>query len=215
MPIRTITVEREYGSGGALIAEKLAQRLNWKLWDSALTGEIARLANVGQEAAARHDEHVDPLLHRLFKVFARGSYERSLPVSGIQAFDADQMVALLHRVIEDAAADGNCVIVGRGSPYILRNRADAFHVFIFAPPEEKIRRICTLGKSEAEARELVETVDKERMQFIKRYFGADWPCRQLYNLMINSEPGDDYVIDMILHGVAAADKLARPRAVYA
>jgi cytidylate kinase len=138
MPIRTITVEREYGSGGALIAEKLAQRLNWKLWDSALTGEIARLANVGQEAAARHDEHVDPLLHRLFKVFARGSYERSLPVSGIQAFDADQMVALLHRVIEDAAADGNCVIVGRGSPYILRNRADAFHVFIFAPPEEKI-----------------------------------------------------------------------------
>ena len=138
MPIRTITVEREYGSGGALIAEKLAQRLKWKLWDSALTGEIARIANVGQEAAARHDECVDPLLHRLFKVFARGSYERSLPVSGIQAFDADQMVALLHRVIEDAAADGNCVIVGRGSPYILRNRADAFHVFIFAPPEEKI-----------------------------------------------------------------------------
>ena len=136
MPIRTITVEREYGSGGALIAEKLAQRLNWKLWDSALTGEIARLANVGEEAAARHDECVDPLLHRLFKVFARGSYERSLPVSRIQAFDADQMVALLHRVIEDAAAHGNCVIVGRGSPYILRNRPDAFHVFIFAPPED-------------------------------------------------------------------------------
>jgi cytidylate kinase len=215
MPIRTITVEREYGSGGALIAEKLAKRLNWKLWDGALTGEIARLANVGEEAAARHDECVDPLLHRLFKVFARGSYERSLPVSGIQAFDADQMVALLHRVIEDAAADGNCVIVGRGSPYILRNRPDAFHVFIFAPPEEKIRRIRTLGKSEAEARELVETVDKERMQFIKRYFGADWPCRQLYNLMINSEPGDDYVIDIILHGVAAADKLALPHALSA
>ena len=53
------------------------------------------------------------------------------------------------------------------------------------------------------------------MQFIKRYFGADWPCRQLYNLIINSEPGDDYVIDMILHGVAAADKLALPRAVSA
>jgi cytidylate kinase len=215
MAIRTITVEREYGSGGALIAEKLAKRLNWKLWDTALTGEIARRANVDHAAAARCDEHIDPLLYRLFKVFARGSYERSLPLTRTAGFDTDRMVALLHDVIEDAAAAGNCVIVGRGSPYILRNRPDAFHIFVFAPPEEKIRRVRTLGKSEAEARELVESIDRERGQFIKRYFGADWPCRQLYDLMINSEAGDDYVIEMILHGVAQAEKAAAPRAVSA
>jgi len=215
MPIRIITVEREYGSGGALIAQKIAERLGWKLWDTELTAEIARRAQVPPEAAARCDEHVDPLLHRLFKVFARGSYERSLPLTGIQGFDTDRMVALLQSVIEDAAAAGNCVVVGRGSPYILRNRPDAFHVFVFAPAEEKIRRVKTLGKSEAEARELVETIDKERGQFIKRYFGADWPCRRLYNLMINSEAGDEYVIEMILHGVAAAEKAASPRAISA
>jgi cytidylate kinase len=204
--MRIITVEREYGSGGARIAEKLARRLGWKLWDTELTQEIARRAHINPEAAARHDERVDPLLYRLFKVFARGSHERALPIGEGQSFDTDSMVKLLGSVIEEVAESGNSVIVGRGSPYILRNRPDAFHIFVFAPLEEKIRRVRTLGKSEAEARELVETIDKERAQFIKRYFGADWPCRQLYDLMINSDRGDEYVIDTILNGMALAEK---------
>jgi len=204
--MRIITVEREYGSGGARIAEKLARRLGWKLWDTELTQEIARRAHIKPEAAARLDERVDPLLYRLFKVFARGSHERALPIGEGQSFDTDSMVKLLGRVIEEVAESGNSVIVGRGSPYILRNRPEVFHIFVFAPLEEKIRRVRRLGKSEAEARDLVETIDKERAQFIKRYFGADWPCRQLYDLMINSDRGDEYVIEMILNGIALAEK---------
>jgi cytidylate kinase len=204
--MRIITVEREYGSGGARIAEKLARRLGWRLWDTELTQEIARRAHINPEAAARHDERVDPLLYRLFKVFARGSHERALPIGEGQSFDTDSMVKLLGSVIEEVAETGNSVIVGRGSPYILRNRPDVFHIFVFAPLEEKIRRVRTLGKSEAEARELVETIDKERAQFIKRYFGADWPCRQLYDLMINSDRGDEYVIETILNGITLAEK---------
>ena len=134
--------------------------------------------------------------------------ERALPIGEGQSFDTDSMVKLLGRVIEEVAESGNSVIVGRGSPYILRNRPDVFHVFVFAPIDEKIRRVRTLGKSEAEARELVETIDKERAQFIKRYFGADWPCRQLYDLMINSDRGDEYVIETILNGIALAEKSA-------
>jgi hypothetical protein len=116
MAIRIITVEREYGSGGAKIAELLAAQRGWKLWDTNLTAEIARRADVDPHAAELCDERCDPLLHRLFKVFARGSYERSLPVADAPGLDTDHMVALLHRVIEDAASSGNCVIVGRGSP---------------------------------------------------------------------------------------------------
>jgi cytidylate kinase len=208
MPIRVITIEREYGSGGALIAEQLAQRLGWKLWDAALTGEIARRAHVPVESARNCDEHVDPLLYRLFKVFARGSYERRLPVGGDNGeFDTDHMVGTLCAVVKDAASSGNCVIVGRGAPYILRERIDAFHVFVFAPIEEKVRRLRAMGKTEPEARDMIDTIDKERGQFIKRYFGAEWPHRPLYDLMINSELGDDYVMEMILHGVSLAEKL--------
>jgi hypothetical protein len=60
------------------------------------------------------------------KVLIRGSYECSLPVAGPAHFDADSMVAFMHRVVEGTAAEGNCVNVGRGAPYFLRSKEDVF-----------------------------------------------------------------------------------------
>ncbi len=213
MPVKIITLEREYGSGGTLIAKSLAEGLGWKLWDEELTAEIARVANVDALAAKRCDERVDPFLYRLFKVYARGSYERALAIGDSRVFDTDCMVEMLHRVIQGVALRGNSVIVGRGSPYILRNHPDAFHVFIYAPVEEKVRRLRSIGKSEKEAVQLVNDVDRERADFIRHYFGAEWPHRPLYNLMINSKFGDEFVIDTILRNIEALEKYqARRRA---
>src|SRR6266566_5782342 len=75
--IRIITIEREYGSGAAAIAETLAERLGWKLWDQLLTEEIARLAHCERSAVEKREERRDPLYYRLLKSFARGSYEGS------------------------------------------------------------------------------------------------------------------------------------------
>ena len=57
---------------------------------------------------------------------------------------------------------------------------------------------CAIGHSEREAEELVDTVDRERIEFVKHYFGADWPTRCLYHMMINTTVGDENVISMIL-----------------
>jgi len=212
MPIRIVTLEREYGSGGANIAKTLAARLGWKVWDEELTAEIARVAKVDHRAALRCDERCDSLLHRLFKVYARGSYERTLPIEGeAQMFDADRMVAVLHTVVEDVASRGNSVIVGRGAPFILRHRPDAFHVFIYAPVEEKIRRIMTLGRSEKEAAQLVAEVDAERAAFIRHYFNKDWPLRSLYNMMLNSKFGDEHTVGTILQEIASLNARAVPQ----
>jgi cytidylate kinase len=211
MNVRIITVEREYGSGGAAIAERLAKQLGWKLWDRQLTEEIARVARVTHDAACRCDERVDPLLSRLFRVYARGSYERTLPVTETQHFNADTMVDMLHKVIEEVASKGHCVIVGRGSPFILRNHPDAFHVFVYASVEEKVRRLRGIGQSEKEARQLIEEVDHERASFIRHYFGKEWPCRALYNLMINSKFGDEYAVETILQNIAALEKIREPQ----
>jgi len=201
--IRIVTIEREYGAGGSAIARKLAGRLSWKLWDTALTEEIARLVRCDQTSVARMEERVDPLFYRLMKVFMRGSYERSLPVNGLEHLDADSMVVFMKRVIEGAAAAGNCVIVGRGAPYVLRERPDTFHVFVYAPLEEKIRRVRELGKSDTEAVELVAAIDQERATFVKKYYGKDWPSRHLYHLMINSAVGDEVVVRTILDEMEA------------
>jgi cytidylate kinase len=206
MHVRVVTMEREYGSGGAIIAERLATHLGWKLWDREITTEIARRANVDPHTAARCDERVDSLLYRLFKVYARGSYERALPVNESRHFDTDHMVAMIERVVGELADRGNCVIVGRGSPYFLRNRLDALHVFVYAPVEEKVRRLRSIGQSEKEARRLIEEVDRERAAFIRHYFGKEWPYRPLYNLMINSKFGDEHVVETILEQIAALEK---------
>jgi cytidylate kinase len=215
MSIRIITVEREYGSGGAAIAQALSERLGWALWDRDLTAEIARVANVDHRAAQRCDERVDTLLYRLFKVYARGSYERSLPIGERTAFDTDCMVEMLHKVVEDVSSRSKCVIVGRGSAYFLRNRRDAFHIFTYAPLDEKIRRLKSIGKSEKEALQLINEIDRERASFIRHYFNAEWPNRALYDLMINTKFGDEYVVEMVQQHIAAIERLSTPQSATA
>ena len=207
MQIRVITVEREYGSGGAIIAKRLAEQLGWKLWDHEISTEIARRANVDHKIAARHDERVkSSLLNRLFRVYARGSYERALPLADPGDFNTDYMFAMLEKVVKEFAERGNCVIVGRGAPYFLRDRPDTFHVFIYAPEDEKVRRLKSIGQTEKESLRLIEEIDRERAEFIRHYFGKEWPYRPLYNLMLNSKYGDEYVVETILQQVAALEK---------
>jgi cytidylate kinase len=205
---RLITIEREYGCGAPAIGAELAKRLGWKLWDHLLTEEIARLANVSPLAVKRCDERMDSRLHRLAKTFWRGSYERSASLGG-QIFDTDRMMSMMQEIMNKIAREGNAVIVGRGGPYFLREHADAFHVFLYAPRSEKIRRTMADDHSEAEAEEMVDTIDRERAAYIKHYFNADWPTRSLYHQMLNTAVGNDPVIQTILetmHLVAGRPK---------
>lgn len=195
---RLITIEREYGCGGGAIAGGLADHLGWKLWDRLITEEIARLANVAPSAVRRCDERMDSRLHRLAKSFWRGSYERSSPLDN-QVFDTDCMMAMTQDIMNRIGREGNAVIVGRGGPYFLRQHPDAFHVFLYAPRAEKIRRTIADGHTREEAEELVESVDRERVAFIKHYFDADWPTRSLYHLMVNTAVGNQPVIRTILN----------------
>lgn len=201
--IRVITIEREYGSGGANIARKVAERLGWKLWDQLLTNQIAQEMGCGCDAVEQHEEKRDPLYYRLLKGFIRGSYEGSVNAPGAKVLDADCIREITESVVKNAAKTGNCVIVGRGSAYYLQNQRDAFHVFVYAPFEEKVRRLQAGGKSRKEAVQLAETVDRDRAAFIKQYFGVEWPDRTRFHLMVNSTVGEDAVVDTILNGIAS------------
>jgi cytidylate kinase len=203
---RVITIEREYGCGAAEIARQLASKLGWKLWDRELTQEIARVANVDPSSVSMCEERVDSTFQRLVKVFWRGSYERSANLEH-QSFDPDRMVEVGEQVMREIAEQGNCVIVGRGAPYFLRERPDVFHVFLYAPRAEKLRRIQKLGRSLHDAEDLVDTVDRERILFVKHYFGADWPTRSLYHVMVNTAIGDENVLSTLLHTMRTLEQV--------
>jgi cytidylate kinase len=195
---RIITLEREFGCGCGYIGSELARHLGWKLWDQNLTAEIARRANVDESDVACCEERVDGRLYRFAKAFWRGSYQRDMPLAQSHAFDTDRMIALMEDIMGTIAEEGNAVVVGRGAPFFMRGRPDTFSVFTYAPHDEKIRRLLKMGKSREEAEDLLQTVDKERIAFVKHYFNADWPTRSLYHLMINTSIGDEEVIRTIL-----------------
>jgi shikimate kinase len=197
--IKIITIEREYGSGGGEIAQLVAKRLGWKLWDQALTEEIARLAKCPTNVVADREERPDPLYYRLFKSFLRGSYEGSLNAPKLNLVDSETILTITRRVVESAATHGNGVIVGRGSQQFLKDRPETLRIFLYAPRENKIRRLVARGKTEKEAEELIDTVDNERTDFIKKYFNVEWPDRAIYHSMINTSCGDEATMRMIVN----------------
>jgi cytidylate kinase len=196
--IDIVTVEREYGCGGGEIAAKLAQGLSWKLWDQLLTEEIARRAECPKAVVENREERTDPLYYRLFKSFLRGSYEGSINAHKLKMVDSESIMRITKRVIEQIATTGKCVIVGRGSQHFLENRPNTLRVFLYAPTEDKVRRLMAGGKNEKEARELVETVDRDRIDFIQKYFNVEWPSRSVYHIMMNTSVGEENVVRSIL-----------------
>lgn len=196
--INIITIEREYGCGGGDIAARLSERLSWNLWDELLTCEIARLSHCTQSEVESREERLDPLYYRLFKSIMRGSFEGSLNVHRLKLLDADSILRITEHVTQKAAAEGKCVIVGRGSQHFLRHRDDTLRIFLYAPREAKVERLIAEGLTEKDAEGSVDTVDSERAAFIEKYFHMRWPNPPVYHAMLNTVIGVESVIASIL-----------------
>ncbi len=200
MGIRAITIEREFGCGGSEIAAKLAELLGLTLWDDQLTQEIARLTNSTPQAVNQREWKNDPAIYRVFNSFLRGAFEGSLPpTERLQLLDARRIAAVSETAVNQALSDGPCVIVGRGSQYFLRDRTDVFRVFLYASRTSKIHRLITAGISEEKAIADVDTIDRDRAAFVKKYLKLNWPEPHLYNAMFNTAMGDSYVAETLAY----------------
>jgi cytidylate kinase len=198
--IQAIAIEREFGCGGSEIARLLAHRLGWKLWDHELTEEIARLTNTTPQAVEKREWKDDPAVYRVFKSFLRGAYEGGLPPTDrLELLDARRIAIVSEQAVKHALSGGPCVIVGRGSQYFLRDRKDVFRAFLYASRTSKIHRLITAGIPQTKAIAEVDTIDRDRAAFVKRYLKLNWPEYHLYDAMFNTERGDSYVAEMLAH----------------
>jgi cytidylate kinase len=196
--IQAITIEREFGCGGAEIARLLADRLGWTLWDDRLTQEIARLTQSSPEVVKQMEWKRDPAVYRVFSSFLRGAFEGGLPpTSRLALLDASRIAAVSEQAVNLALAGAPCVIVGRGSQYFLRNRADVCRAFLYASRDFKIHRLISGGTPEQDAIEQVDTTDEERAAFVKKYLKLNWPDRHLYDVMLNTALGESYVAEKL------------------
>ena len=191
MTYRTLTVAREFGSGGGRVAKIVADRLGWQLLDRELIEEIARSARIDPRIVTRFDERPESWMGRINRSAMRGAaLAAGVAPDEENCFDCDVMTDLTQKVIQRAHKKGNCVIVGRGAQCILQREKDVFHVFVYAPFSERALRLRTRLGPGVNVEERIHAVDGERAHYLKQNFGKTWTDPHLYDLMISNETED-------------------------
>ena len=196
---RVLTVNREFGSGGGRIAQTIAQQLGWKLLDKDIIDAIAYAAHVDQHVVKHYDEHVDGWLRRINQQAMRSAaLAAGLELADNSVFDAEEMVKLSQKIIEEAYAEGSSVIVGRGSQCVLQHKPDVYHVFVYAPYRDRVHRLKERLEKGANVEHRIKTVDEERAKYLQQYFGKNWVNPHLYDLMVSSRVDEDATARTIL-----------------
>lgn len=183
-----VTVSRQYGSGGSEVAERVSRALGWTLYDNEVVEEVAqRLRMTPAEVSAR-EERVPSLVERMASAMALGVPEMMPMVGDLAAQPSEErMVMMTRRVIEDAVRAGPVVLVGRGAQCMLASRADALHVFCYAPFEELTRyAVQVMGIPFADATKKVADMNHQRDEYVKHHFKREWRDLANYDLCLNT-----------------------------
>lgn len=163
-----ITISREYGSGGHHIGRLVAQRLGMKFYDKELISLTAKESGLS-EGIVRDSEQT---------------------VSGDIMYDDPTQTAVFRtqsQVILDVAGRESCVIVGRLANFVLKDRPNCLHVFVYADEPARLRRIISgYGVDSNRAEETLRRVDKGRREHCLHYTGHEWGDRHQYHLMLNT-----------------------------
>ena len=104
------------------------------------------------------------------------------------------------KVIEELAANGSCVIIGRCADYILHDKYPTLNIFVHAPLEMRVKRIVEFdGCTEKQAVQKIAESDKARAGYHDFYTNFEWGKSQNYDLTLNSALGIDASVKMVLH----------------
>lgn len=184
---RIVTIGREYGSGGRLVAQKVADELMIPYYDKQIIQLVARETGLSETYIQEQEQkQTSSLLYNLY------INSKSLPVP-------DQVFVAQSEVIKRLAEKEPCIFIGRCADYILQDRTDVLRVFIHAPLEERVKRACEKYGDEPElAHMLLAKHDRERASYYSHFCSRDWGNMHNYDLCINSSVGIDTVVHVIV-----------------
>lgn len=183
-----LTVSRLYGSGGSEVAAVVAKQLGWSLLDNEVVDAVASRLGLSTAEVQAREERVPSLVERLASAMAMGSQEWMTPVAAAKRPTDEQLLEVTRHIIQEAIARGPVVVVGRGAPAMLAERADALHVFCYAPRKALIARTMKRDNLNAEAAaRLVDDTNSEREQWVRLHWEREWRAHENYDLSINTE----------------------------
>ncbi len=207
--MRTVTVSREYGSGGGEIAARLARKLSWQLIDHAIIEQAARELGVYETEVEKHDEeYVESTLSRILnriQNFAPAPFIAG-PSGGPSGFvlrpPAAEIPAYQHiirDIITAAASTGHVVIVGRGGQVLFADQRDALHIRVVAPLELRVAYVARReGLAMDAAHTRVQAKDRARQRYMQTQYHCQHEDPHLYDLVIDTAVLDlDNAVDLI------------------
>lgn len=171
-----ITIGCEYGSGGPEIGRKLAEHYEIGFYDRALIDDVVERTGVDKEKVEKADQALSGMRYQIETKF--GTRYANLIAS---------MFSIQTETIKEIADGGSCVIIGRCSDYILKNREDSLRIFIYAPLEERIRTVMEKEQlSEKEAESKIKLMDEALHSRYKYMTGTYRGDRQNRQILIDS-----------------------------
>ena len=195
MEKKIITISREFGSGGRTIGRKVAEELGIPFYDKELVEQIAVESGFAPKFIEEHGEHSPS-----GSFFSYAFAPQGVPgiMNGLST--ADFLWNIQCSVILQLADKGPCVIVGRNADYILKDRQDALHVYVFADAPYRAERIVRLyGESEKSPEQRLNEKDKRRRVNYQHYTGRTWGQAQNYDLCLDTGVlGEEFCKDVIV-----------------
>jgi len=163
-----ITISRQYGSLGNIVANALGERLGYRVVMRELINQAALKAGAPSVALAIIDE---------------------LGLLGISPTQEEYLAysRAVQTVMEDLAAAGNVIIVGRAGQVVLKDHPGVLHVRMVAPLDLRAQRLAEryhISVHAAHAQAVAR--DRQRRIYLKRFYNVDWNDPLLYDLVINT-----------------------------
>ena len=202
MAKRIITISREFGSGGRTIGKMIAEKLGYKFYDSEIIDRVVEKSGLSREIVEKYDEYATHKSSFLYSIAINSTHASTDAYHGT-SFASQVHIAQI-KVINEIAEEGNCVIVGRGADYILRERDDCFNVFVFADMKFKSERVLSLyGPTEKKIEDRIKEKDTKRRVFYRSFAMREWGVYQNYHMMLDSGTiGIDKCVAMVCDAVS-------------
>lgn len=183
---RIITIAREYGSGGRMIAQKVAEKLGLVYYDNEVIDLAAREMGMDVDAIRKVAEQKSSSF-----MYTMSSSAFTLPLN-------DQVYVMQSKIIRHLANHDSCIIVNGCADYILEDFDDVLTIFIHAPLESRIRRVKEEYQEEHDNyKKYVMKRDKGRSNYYNYYTTKKWGHLKNFDLTINSDLGIEEVAQII------------------
>ena len=185
--MRLITISRQFGAGGADLAEALVARLGWRLIDRQLVTEVAHRLRLPEEEVAARDERVEHLSERVGTWLCDAFPEMMLPPWPPAAVESREVAAVVEAVLTEAAREPPVIVVGHGGQCLFAERSDAFHLRLRGSLADRAARVAgRLGLSPQEAAEEARRRDADRRLYLRARYGRDIEDPALYHLVADT-----------------------------